>query len=192
MATGNTDITDTSTSSVSGSTPKQTDRLVNTSATGPIQQPDKTGVTSVASAHNPDNAFASDRPSNSHSAFGPGANPSVSADLASGAQNTQKQQGADRPHEEPSGDETDAIRDTKQEAESAQNAGASSADPKPLTETRGGATCKAPGGDDGPQKESHGEGTGEKYVKSTGMKADGGDFDAANAGAGKEADRKNA
>jgi len=43
--------------------------------------------------------------------------------------------------------------------------------------------------DDGPQKESHGEGTGEKYVKSSGMKADGGDFDAANPGAGKEADR---
>jgi len=43
--------------------------------------------------------------------------------------------------------------------------------------------------DDGPQKTSHGEGTGEKYVKSSGLKADGGDFDAANPGAGKEADR---
>lgn len=43
--------------------------------------------------------------------------------------------------------------------------------------------------DDGPQKKSHGEGTGEKYVKSTGLKADGGDFDAANPGAGREADR---
>ena len=36
---------------------------------------------------------------------------------------------------------------------------------------------------------SHGEGTGEKYVKSSGLAADGGDFDAANPGAGKEADR---
>lgn len=43
--------------------------------------------------------------------------------------------------------------------------------------------------EDGPQKVSHGEGTGEKYVKSSGLKADGGDFDAATAGAGKEADR---
>jgi len=43
--------------------------------------------------------------------------------------------------------------------------------------------------EDGPQKESHGEGTGELYVKSSGMKADGGDFDASNPGAGKEADR---
>jgi len=42
---------------------------------------------------------------------------------------------------------------------------------------------------DGPQKTSHGEGTGEKYVKSSGLKADGGDFDATKPGAGKEADR---
>lgn len=37
---------------------------------------------------------------------------------------------------------------------------------------------------------STGEGTGEKYVKSTGMGAEGGDFDAANPGAGREADSK--
>jgi hypothetical protein len=61
----------------------------------------------------------------------------------------------------------------------------------------GGATAgkvedggKAGDNDDGPQKESHGEGTGEKYVKSSGMKADGGDFDAAKPGAAREADRK--
>jgi hypothetical protein len=44
--------------------------------------------------------------------------------------------------------------------------------------------------EDGLQKESHDEGTGEKYVKSSGMVADGGDFDAASPGAGKEADRE--
>lgn len=44
--------------------------------------------------------------------------------------------------------------------------------------------------EDGLQKESHGEGTGEKYVRSSGMVADGGDFDAASPGAGKEADRE--
>ena len=43
--------------------------------------------------------------------------------------------------------------------------------------------------DDGPQTTSHGEGTGEQYVKSSGLKADGGDFDAAAPGAGREADR---
>ena len=42
---------------------------------------------------------------------------------------------------------------------------------------------------DGPQKTSHGEGTGEKYIKSSGLKADGGDFDATRPGAGREADR---
>jgi hypothetical protein len=45
-----------------------------------------------------------------------------------------------------------------------------------------------PGADELP-KESKGEGTGEKYIKSSGLKADGGDFDAANPGAGREADR---
>ncbi|KAK1769052.1 putative glycine-rich cell wall structural protein 1 protein [Phialemonium atrogriseum] len=53
----------------------------------------------------------------------------------------------------------------------------------------GEAKDEGAGGEDGPQKESHGEGTGEKYVKSTGLRADGGDFDAANPGAGKEAER---
>ncbi|KAH8879866.1 hypothetical protein GQ53DRAFT_849338 [Thozetella sp. PMI_491] len=43
--------------------------------------------------------------------------------------------------------------------------------------------------EDGPQKTSHGEGTGEQWVKSSGLKADGGDFDAAAPGAGREADR---
>ncbi|KAF9875650.1 hypothetical protein CkaCkLH20_07031 [Colletotrichum karsti] len=43
--------------------------------------------------------------------------------------------------------------------------------------------------EDGPQKKSHGEGTGEKYIKSTGLAADGGDFDATKPGAGREADR---
>lgn len=64
--------------------------------------------------------------------------------------------------------------------------------PQPLSKTHGHADKASEGGDDddGPQKESHGTGTGEKYVKSSGMKADGGDFDASNPGAGKEADRK--
>ncbi|KAH9883573.1 hypothetical protein F4778DRAFT_775123 [Xylariomycetidae sp. FL2044] len=36
---------------------------------------------------------------------------------------------------------------------------------------------------------SQGEGTGEKYIKSTGLQADGGDFDVTNPGAGREAER---
>lgn len=72
--------------------------------------------------------------------------------------------------------------------------------PRPLSEVKkggaGGAGTGGTGGagDDagggGVQKESCGEGTGEKYVKSSGMAADGGDFDASNPGAGREADRE--
>lgn len=59
-------------------------------------------------------------------------------------------------------------------------------------EKRGGAEQRTTDNDeegDGPQKTSSGEGTGEQYVKSSGLKADGGDFDATNPGAGREADR---
>ncbi|KAI1457075.1 hypothetical protein F4805DRAFT_429487 [Annulohypoxylon moriforme] len=43
--------------------------------------------------------------------------------------------------------------------------------------------------EDGPNAKSKGEGTGEQYVKSSGLNADGGDFDATKPGAGREADR---
>jgi hypothetical protein len=96
-----------------------------------------------------------------------------------------------RPEDEPGSDEHSRIQEAKKEAEDAQNVDTSCPGPKPLSETRkaGDEAPSSGGDDDGPQKESHGEGTGEKYVKSSGMKADGGDFDAASAGAGKEADR---
>jgi len=164
----------------------------NTPATAPIHphaDTDKTGVTG-GQQHHPDQAFKSDRPSNANDSSGP---PGVSAgaDPASGQQPTQKQQGADRPEEEPSSDEHARIAATKKEAEEAAKVDTSGPGPRPLTEVAGkpGGASSSGGDDDGPQKESHGEGTGEKYVKSTGMAADGGDFDAAKPGAGKEADR---
>jgi len=89
------------------------------------------------------------------------------------------------PMDEPTSDEHARIAETKKEAEDAAKVDASGAGPKPLSEAKTGATEI----DNGPQKESHGEGTGDKYVKSSGMKADGGDFDASNPGASKEADR---
>jgi hypothetical protein len=190
-ATGNTETTDTSTSGVSSNGIERTDAPGNTAATGPMRpehETDKTGVTSV---NQPSNAFGSDRPSNSNDTSGRGPEPSVGADPTSAPQNTQKQQGADRPHEEPSGAENEGIKAAKADAEKAQNADTSGPGPKPLSETlKAGGAPSSSGDDDGPQKESHGSGTEEKYVKSSGMKADGGDFDAANPGAGKEADRK--
>jgi hypothetical protein len=190
-AAGNTDTTDTSTSGVSGSGPKQTDGPGNTPATAPIRPEHDTDKTGVMSANQPSNKFRDDRPSNSNDSSGPGPVPSVGADPASGAQNTQKHQAADRPEDEPGSDEHSRIQKAKKEAEDAQNVDTSGPGPKPLSETHkaGGQAPSSGGDDDGAQKESHGEGTGEKYVKSSGLKADGGDFDAAAPGAGKEADR---
>lgn len=104
----------------------------------------------------------------------------------------QKQQGADRPHEEPSAGESDKIAATKKEAEEAASVEVSGPGPVPLEQKAktggvGGSTSEE---GKGPQKESHGEGTGEQWVKTSGMVADGGDFDATKPGAGREADRE--
>ena len=146
---------------------------------------DKTGVTSI---HNPTSATSSDKPTSSTD---------TSVDPASGQQDTQKQQGADRPTDSPSSDEHSRIKEAKREAEDAQNVDVSGPGPRTLEErakeggnTSGSTAAGSEGDDDGPQKESKGEGTGEKYIKSSGMKADGGDFDASNPGAGREADRE--
>jgi hypothetical protein len=56
-------------------------------------------------------------------------------------------------------------------------------------EAKASAGAEEEDGEEGPQKKSHGEGTGEQWVKSTGLKADGGNFDASAPGAGREADR---
>jgi hypothetical protein len=135
-----------------------------------------------------------DVPTSSGDTAGPDAAPSVGADPSSAQQSTQKQQGADRPGEEPGSYEHDRIKEAKKDAEDAQKVDTSGPGQAPLEQRPkegGAAGAGASGGDDdGPQKESHGEGTGQKYVKSTGVKAEGGDFDATKPGAGKEAYRK--
>ena len=105
----------------------------------------------------------------------------------SGAAPAQKQQGADRPVDEPSGEGEAAIREKKDEAESAMRKDPDDHSGEPLDKSAGA------GGSD--QKQSMGStskegGTGEKYIKSTGTAADGGDFDATKPGAGREADRE--
>jgi hypothetical protein len=198
MAISNTNTKRTSTSGVSKRDPKQTDRLDNTPAIEPIQseqQTEKTGAISTTSAHNPGNAFAPDKPSNSSDTSGTGVTPSVCAGPTGEAQNTQntkKQQDADRPCEELSGREGDVVRDSKQETGNAQKVDTSDQGSKAFAEAHRDAANKASeGGDDDLRKSSLGNGTGKKYVMSTGVSADGGDFDAAKPGAGKEADRKN-
>ncbi|KAG0127081.1 hypothetical protein HOY82DRAFT_580728 [Tuber indicum] len=95
-----------------------------------------------------------------------GGGPGAAVEPSAGAQPTHEQQSTDKSLEEPSssGDCSSAV---------APNMGG----PKPL-----GSGMKLDSG-------SHGEGTGEKYERSTGLAADGGDFDATRPGAGREADR---
>ncbi|KAI0123819.1 hypothetical protein BJ170DRAFT_96712 [Xylariales sp. AK1849] len=109
------------------------------------------------------------------------------------------------PQTHPKNNPTD-VDDTGDGPNKAQNVDAPG--PKPLDEVakiHGGdaghsetvagddTTSKAKGKDEedpnDPHAASKGEGTGEQYVKSTGVKADGGDFDATKPGAGREADR---
>ena len=171
-----------------------------TNVTGGVPRPehdtDKTGVTGI---HSNDPKFQDIPQSSANESSvetrgqdrgpigGVGAvEPSVGADPSSGQVPAQKQQGADRPGEEPTGEQVDAIKDKKAATEAAQ-------DPSNTSGSTG-----APGGGSMPGEEakgginapSTGEGTGEKYVKTTGMAADGGDFDATKPGAGREAERR--
>jgi len=187
---GNEKTTESTPSGVSNDSTGPADVPGNTSKTGPIRPEHDTDKTGVTSAHQPASGFSSDKPTSSNDNSGPGAAPSVGADPASGANTTAKQQGAANPHDEPDHEENQAIKETKKEAEDASKVDTSGPGPKPLSKTaHSGPTGSSGGDDDGPQNESHGSGTGEQYVKSSGMKADGGDFDASNPGAGKEADR---
>ncbi|KAK7751643.1 hypothetical protein SLS62_006469 [Diatrype stigma] len=111
--------------------------------------------------------------------------------------------GPDDPHTNPKSAPTDVDNtgDGPNEAQKLDGPG-----PKPLEDvakehggdaakkTRSSGSVDSAGrtsgaGDADPGAESKGEGTGEKYVKSSGLKADGGDFDVTLPGAGREADR---
>ncbi|MCJ1462672.1 hypothetical protein MMC07_001275 [Pseudocyphellaria aurata] len=127
-----------------------------------------------------------------------GVESSVGADPASGQKPIQKEQGADRPLEEPAHEHVDAVLKEKTKTEETQ-AGEPPSDAPPSTGVSDPADQSGkplstinPGADkenSGIQSESKGSGTGEQYVKSTGLAADGGDFDATKPGAGREADR---
>ncbi|KAI9676643.1 MAG: hypothetical protein M1829_002960 [Trizodia sp. TS-e1964] len=106
---------------------------------------------------------------------------------------TPRQQGADKPADVPTDTQTAAIKQRKETVEASASTGTPAdnndtathkpdAGPPPVAGT-------VPDSKPKPQSESTGSGTGEKWVKSTGLAADGGDFDASAPGAGKEADR---
>jgi hypothetical protein len=144
---------------------------------------------------------------------------------SSGAVPHQKQQGADRPGEEPNAEQSQAVKGTKDAAEDSASShpvhitsdeqreklaekGELPHDPndhsgEPMKMHAGGDPEKAVEGETTKQKTDrsasvaqegggeHGKvkGTGEQWVKTTGIAAEGGDFDATKPGAGKEATR---
>lgn len=69
----------------------------------------------------------------------------------------------------------------------AKECGGDAGNMKPEREPEPESSGDAAAGKDG---DGEGKGTGELYVKASGLAADGGDFDAAKPGAGREADRK--
>lgn len=151
----------------------------------PEHQTDKTGVTSL---HHNDPKFTVEHPSSANDASMAGSGhsrgaiggfgtvePSVGADPRSGQKPMQEFQGGDRPGEAPTEENTQAIREKKEASEQALR-----------DEDLLGASGLA--GPVGMRKQSE-KGTGQEWVRSTGYAAEGGNFDAAAPGAGKEADR---
>lgn len=164
----------------------------------PEHETEKTGVTSIHKndPHGQDvrpSEANEDRPNTNVGGFGT-VEPSVGADPKSAQKPMQKQQGADRPSDEPSGEQTDAIKDDKDNVEDAmkkRDPNDHSGEPMKMHDGKENTNNESKGPEDGPEEEKKSEedGTGEKWIKTSGMAADGGDFDAAQAGAGREADR---
>jgi hypothetical protein len=116
-----------------------------------------------------DNTNAGDPTSGAPATVGP----SAGADPSSGAAPGQKQQGDDRPTEEPPTDDAAGQDGIGRE---------NNVSPRPESQSTKAVDSKLPSL---PGSE---EGTGTQYVKSSGMAADGGDFDASAPGAGREAE----
>ncbi|KAF2838451.1 hypothetical protein M501DRAFT_1005357 [Patellaria atrata CBS 101060] len=139
----------------------------------------ETPGTGVTSAHSSD---AANESGSKTGAFGT-VEPSVGAAPDSGVAPKQKQQGGDRPTEAPSDGD-----DNNKELQFKKDPNDHSGEPLRMhnidDERRKSIASQPGGGERGKEK-----GTGQEYVKSTGLQADGGDFDATKPGAGMEADR---
>ncbi|KAF2087462.1 hypothetical protein K490DRAFT_65849 [Saccharata proteae CBS 121410] len=172
---------------------------VNTA--GAIRPEHETPGTGVTSIHSNDPKGSDVRPSEANEAR-PNTNvggfgvvePSVSADPSSAQQSTDKQQGGDRPFEEPKGEKAEAVKSTKDEGEAAlkkKDPNDHSGEPLKMHDGKEGKTerSESSAGQEGGGEHGKEKGTGEQYVKSSGLAADGGNFDASNPGAGREADR---
>jgi len=116
----------------------------------------------------------------------------ATGDPNSAQQPSQEQQGSDRPEEEPS--INDGMPHSDEDRERLMQQGTFPHDPndhsgEPLKVHDGSDKKNDSDENDVPDDSHKAQGSGEQYVKSAGLKADGGDFDAANPGAGSEANR---
>ncbi|KAK2754542.1 hypothetical protein FQN54_006943 [Arachnomyces sp. PD_36] len=114
----------------------------------------------------------------------------IVGDPSSGTNPTPKQQGADKPLDAPNAEQTSSIQDRKSKTEDTQNPAFGNQE----FATGGGTASSHNRGQDTSSttdtaRKSEEQPTGEKYVKSSGFAAEGGDFDATKPGAGREADR---
>lgn len=160
----------------------------------PLKSTDKTGVSAgrTGDARKAEDIIPSERSEN------PGVTPS------SGAAPEYKQQSADKPLDEPKGEQEGAIKGSKNEAEELlkkRDPNDHSGEPMHMHEgpeitssarqgsweERRESKVGHPGGQ---EHGSEPKGTGDEWVKTSGMAVDGGDFDATKPGAGKEADRE--
>lgn len=179
---------------LSSSTPSATSGAAAAQG-GAIRPEHDTAGTGVTSLHSNDPHGSDVRPTeagtSSSKAGGFGAaEPSVSADPTSGQKPFQKQQGGDKPTAEPtSGAEVDKLKEKKDEGEEALKKDPNDHSGEPLNVHEGGEKKQEQGRAGGEENSEEEKGTGEKYVKTSGFKADGGDFDASLPGAGREADR---
>ncbi|KAJ6261911.1 hypothetical protein Dda_2710 [Drechslerella dactyloides] len=156
---------------------------------GPIStggKPQGSNVTGDNQGTNKDSHSSSNEPNTGFGGPGSGAEPSVSSDPSSAPQPTHHQhQGGDRPNVSP---DTASSQKSGRIPSPSQSTGSGSSS---------GGGSGGPGGPGGPggmklpdsDNQSKGEGTGEKYERSTGLAVDGGDFDATRPGAAREAAR---
>ena len=120
------------------------------------------------------------------------AEPSVGADPKSAQKPTEEHQTTGNPAAEPKGDEESAVKEKKDEAEAAlqkRDPNDHSGEPLKVHDgsekvDRSQSIGQPGGGEHGKEK-----GTGEEWVKTSGLAAEGGDFDATKPGAGREATR---
>lgn len=185
----------------------------STSGSNPNNQPSTTAAPQQNDA--PVSGIDSDK---SNSGPSEAQSSDVTGDPSSGAKPEAKQQGADKPNEEPSDiprgkDGKPAMPHTDSQREALMAKGEFPHDPndhsgEPLkmhggpekSASRDSEVPKDDPREDGKKDRSnsvsqeggqpHGKGTGEKVVHATGLAADGGDFDATKPGAGQEATRK--